>query len=116
MAAPPESPVGMFFLRQNSAILYRSVQIFSLPRYLCPGTRESLNDSREHAVVLLSTFRELLHKWIVDVYLQTPHRGVQDLPAHRWRADTSGLPPPLPPSADALDKESFSMMGSNSKD
>ena len=60
-------------------------------------------DPSKHAVVLLSTFRELLHKWIVDVYLQTPHRGVQDLPAHRWRAETSGLPPPLPPSADALD-------------
>ena len=60
-------------------------------------------DPSKHAVVLLSTFREIVHKWIVDVYLQTPHRGIQDLPAHRWCAETSGLPPPLPPSAGALD-------------
>jgi putative transposase len=60
-------------------------------------------DPGKHAVVLLSTFREILHKWIVDVYLQTPHRGIQDLPSHKWRAETSGLPPPLPPSATALD-------------
>jgi hypothetical protein len=37
------------------------------------------------------------------VYLQTPHRGIQELPAEKWRAETSGLPPPLPPSAAALD-------------
>ena len=41
-------------------------------------------DPTRHAVVLLSTFREMLHKWIIDVYLQTPHRGINDTPAHRW--------------------------------
>jgi putative transposase len=60
-------------------------------------------DPCKHAVVMLSTFREILHKWIIDVYLQTPHRGIQELPAEKWRAETSGLPPPLPPSAAALD-------------
>lgn len=60
-------------------------------------------DPGKHAVVLLSTFREILHKWIVDVYLQTPHRGIKDTPAHRWQSETDGLPPPLPPSAAALD-------------
>ncbi len=60
-------------------------------------------DPCKHAVVLLSTFREILHKWIVDVYLQTPHRGIMDTPAHRWHSETCGLPPPLPPSAAALD-------------
>jgi len=60
-------------------------------------------DPGKHAVVLLSTFREIVHKWIVDVYLQTPHRGIQDLPANRWRRDINGLPPPLPPSASSLD-------------
>ena len=60
-------------------------------------------DPTLHAVVLLSTFREMLHKWIVDVYLQTPHRGIKDTPAHRWRSDLSALPPPLPPSASELD-------------
>ena len=60
-------------------------------------------DPSKYAVVLLSTFREILHKWIVDVYLQTPHRGLQNNPAQKWRSETSGLPPPLPPSAAALD-------------
>jgi len=60
-------------------------------------------DPSKHAVVLLSTFREILHKWIVDVYLQTPHRGIRDTPAHRWQSEAHDLPPPLPPSAAALD-------------
>lgn len=60
-------------------------------------------DPGKHAVVLLSTFREMLHKWIVDVYLQSPHRGIMDTPAHRWQAALGELPPPLPPSASELD-------------
>lgn len=60
-------------------------------------------DPTRHAVVLLTTFREMLHKWIIDVYLQTPHRGITDTPAHRWHTDVSALPPPLPPSASELD-------------
>ncbi len=74
-----------------------------------PGTtfsnileRDDYDPSR-NAVVLLSTFREMLHKWIIDVYLQTPHRGIKDTPAHRWHSDLIALPPPLPPSADELD-------------
>ena len=74
-----------------------------------PGTtfsnileRDDYDPSR-HAVVLLSTFREMLHKWIIDVYLQAPHRGIKDTPAHRWRSEMIGLPPPLPPSASELD-------------
>jgi len=60
-------------------------------------------DPSRHAVVLLSTFREMLHNWIIDVYLQTPHRGIKDTPAHRWHSEIIGLPPPLPPSASELD-------------
>jgi len=60
-------------------------------------------DTSRHAVVLLSTFREMLHKWVIDVYLQTPHRGIQDTPAHRWHTEMNGLPPPLPRSASELD-------------
>jgi putative transposase len=60
-------------------------------------------DPTRHAVVLLSTLREMLHKWIIDVYLQTPHRGIKDTPAHRWHSDLNALPPPLPPSASELE-------------
>ena len=60
-------------------------------------------DSGRHAVVLLSTFREMLHRWVIDVYLQTPHRGIKDTPVHRWRTEMNDLPPPLPMSAGELD-------------
>ena len=60
-------------------------------------------DPTRHAVIMLSTFREMLHKWIIDLYLQTPHRGIKDTPAHRWNSEMSALPPPLPPSARELD-------------
>jgi putative transposase len=60
-------------------------------------------DPTRHAVIMLSTFREMLHKWIIDLYLHTPHRGLKDTPAHRWNSEMSTLPPPLPPSAHELD-------------
>jgi putative transposase len=60
-------------------------------------------DPSQHAVVLLSTFREMLHKWIIDIYLRTPHRGIKDTPAHRWHSEMNALPPPLPMSASELD-------------
>jgi putative transposase len=73
-----------------------------------PGTtfsnlfeRDEYDPSR-HAVVLLGTFRAMIHKWIIDVYLQTPHRGIKDTPAHRWHDEMNGLPPPLPRSAGEL--------------
>ena len=60
-------------------------------------------DPGRHAVVLLSTFREMLHMWVIDVYLQTPHRGIKDTPMHRWRTEINDLPPLLPKSASELD-------------
>jgi putative transposase len=60
-------------------------------------------DPAKNAVVLLSTFRELLHRWIVDDYHQTPHRGIHDTPAHKWLVESHGFPLPLPPSAKDLD-------------
>src|SRR5215831_3568697 len=60
-------------------------------------------DPSQQAVVLLSTFREMLHKWIIDIYLETPHRGIKDTPVHRWHSEMSALPPPLPISASELD-------------
>src|SRR5258708_16422102 len=50
-------------------------------------------DPGKHAVVMLSTFHEILHKWIVDVYLQTPHRGVKDTPAQLMAQPSERLAP-----------------------
>jgi putative transposase len=60
-------------------------------------------DPVKNAVVLLSTFRELLHRWIVDDYHQSPHRGIHDTPAHKWFSELHGFPPPLPPSSKDLE-------------
>ena len=60
-------------------------------------------DPMKNAVVLLSTFRELLHRWIVDDYHQSPHRGIHDTPAHKWFSESQGFPPPLPPAAKDLE-------------
>src|SRR5438034_8595451 len=102
-----------------------------MPKSSSPGTRESLSgfqgtmnhdlmhgtpgttfsnvferddyDPSRHAVVLLSTLREMLHKWIIDIYLETPPRGITDTPAHRWHIEVAALPPPLPMSASELE-------------
>jgi putative transposase len=60
-------------------------------------------DPMKNAVVLLSTFREILHRWIVDHYQQSPHRGIHDTPAHMWLSESQGFPPPLPPAAKDLE-------------
>jgi Mu transposase, C-terminal len=44
---------------------------------------------------------ELVHLWIVDVYHQTVHRGIRDIPHRRWVENIQKSPPNLPPrSAD----------------
>lgn len=57
----------------------------------------------KHAVVPLSSLRAALHKWIVDVYHQTVHRGIQDTPAHKWKVDIAAHPVYLPRSVRELE-------------
>lgn len=48
-------------------------------------------DPAKHAVVRLSTLREIVHMWIADYYHQKPHRGLENIsPAVMW--DTSIKP------------------------
>lgn len=60
----------------------------------------------ENGVILASTFREILHIWAVDIYMQTPNRGRGNIPSHAWRealAKPNQLPPPLAPSLAELE-------------
>jgi len=41
-------------------------------------------DPAEHAVVRYSVFKEMLYRWIVDVYHQKPHRALDTTPAVMW--------------------------------
>ena len=42
-------------------------------------------DTAGMACATLEDIDELLHQWIVTVYNQTPHRGINDVPARLWR-------------------------------
>jgi putative transposase len=55
-------------------------------------------DPEKHALITLDLLEEVLHKWIVDVYSQDIHRGINDIPSRRWREGIVKYPPALPPS------------------
>jgi len=60
-------------------------------------------DSARHAVLSLDALLELVHVWIVDDYNQQPHRGMRDVPYHRWVEGIARWPPRLPERAADLD-------------
>ena len=56
---------------------------------------------RNMPVISIDALLELVHLWIVDIYHQTVHRGIRDIPHRRWVENTREWPPNLPPrSAD----------------
>ena len=58
-------------------------------------------DPQKHAVISIDACLELVHLWIVDIYHQTVHRGIRDIPHRRWVENIQEWPPNLPPrSAD----------------
>lgn len=80
-----------FFKSLNTQFLHRQ-----------PGTsfsnifdRKDYNPTK-NAVIGFKTLMELIHVWIVDVYLQKEHRGLNDVPARVWAVGTSDFEPELP--------------------
>ena len=53
-------------------------------------------DSKKNAIISFSTLLEACHIFIVDIYHQEIHRGVNDIPARRWKNLTALYPPLLP--------------------
>lgn len=60
-------------------------------------------DSEKHAVIWLDLLDAILHKWIIDIYSQGIHSGINDLPAERWKNSVAKFPPALPPAHTDLD-------------
>jgi putative transposase len=60
-------------------------------------------DPAKHAVIWLDLLDELLHKWIIDVYSQEIHTGMNDILARRWENSIVEYPPALPPAHTDLD-------------
>jgi putative transposase len=60
-------------------------------------------DSAAEACIDLDDLYRVLHIFLVDVYAESFHRGLGDIPARRWEAITqAGFFPRLPTSADEL--------------
>lgn len=61
-------------------------------------------DPAKHAVIRLSTLREIVHKWVADYYHQKPHSGLDQVtPAAFWKASASATTTPLPEDLAMLD-------------
>ncbi|MGJ8751098.1 DDE-type integrase/transposase/recombinase [Burkholderia pseudomallei] len=76
--------------------------------HLQPGTtfakydKRHAYDSDSTAVLTLEALQEIIHRWIVDVYSVTFHRGIQCTPKQKWDDGVRTFPPRLPPSADIV--------------
>jgi putative transposase len=60
-------------------------------------------DSAQQACVYLSEVDKMLHIFLVDIYAERFHRGLNGIPARRWGKLTKhGFAPALPPNAEEL--------------
>ena len=53
-------------------------------------------DPLKHAVLTLGELKHVFEKWLLDVYAQTPHRGLQAAPYEIWQQGAAQCPPYLP--------------------
>jgi putative transposase len=53
-------------------------------------------DPEKNAVISFEEFMKILHIWIVDIYHQSIHRGIKDIPARVWKEGIIKFPPALP--------------------
>ncbi len=76
--------------------------------HLVPGTTYATYgkrlgyDSVAKAVLTLRELQQVLHKWIVEVYGATYHRGVNTAPLQRWKEGVEIDPPELAPDPQRL--------------
>ena len=60
-------------------------------------------DPLKDAVVNFDQLNYLLHRWIVDVYAHSPHRGIMTTAFKRWQEGMAEREPALPPEVERLD-------------
>jgi putative transposase len=60
-------------------------------------------DPKKHAIVTMADLQEMIHRWIIDIYSRSPHRGLKDVPARVWEMSVKKFPPLLPPDAQDLE-------------
>lgn len=90
--------IERFFRTQNQGLLE------GLPGYAWSQTFSQAGyDPRQDACLSLEAFQQLLHIFLLDIYAQRWHHGMEDMPMRRWNeARSSGLAPTLYHDADEL--------------
>ncbi|MFT3848509.1 MAG: DDE-type integrase/transposase/recombinase [Propionivibrio sp.] len=59
-------------------------------------------DPLKEALVTFEALVEIIHRWLLDIYAQTPHRGISETPFQRWTREIKMYPAELPAAADVL--------------
>ena len=59
-------------------------------------------DPKKNAIISIQSLDRIIHNYVVDVYHQDHHRGIDDVPARRWEIGTKNFPPALPFKAEEL--------------
>jgi putative transposase len=59
-------------------------------------------DPQEQALITFAELKQILEKWIVDVYAETVHRGIGTTPRAQWTEGLKAYTPELPASPAAL--------------
>ncbi len=100
--APPAIPwfkgsAERFFGTLNTDLLHQQPGT-TFSNYLEKGEY----NPAKNAVITLPMLKWLFHKWVVEIYHQSEHRGVHDQPAYLWREGIKSYPPALPQSEDEL--------------
>ena len=60
-------------------------------------------DPQKHSVIPYSQLMAYLHRWIIDIYAQQLHRGINDTPYNKWNTGAQQHPPELIPDLRRLD-------------
>lgn len=60
-------------------------------------------DAEDSACLTLAEFKKLLHVWLIDIYIQTPHKSLGITPALAWKDGLKIIEPVLPESKEKLD-------------
>ncbi len=93
---PVQSPwmkgrIERLFRSQNDGLLHQ-IPGTTFSNILARGDY----DPMKHACISLSTFRKLLHIFLLDIYAERPHKGVRGIPRALWEASEKIYPPALP--------------------
>ena len=60
-------------------------------------------DPLKHALITFEQLMRFLHKWLVDVYSQKLHRGINSSPYRKWSESAKEMPPKLLADLNRLD-------------